>query len=153
MPLLLHPGDGAQSESLAYRSLECDSMLQARGLRCQKNYHRDNWLVATKRSQRRGFLILRCRLFLSWGRSWPQWLDCSPTNRERELGSDRRETGWLYPTDCAFHNRHKAVEGMVEQYERNFHHLPLVLPFAAKQGGAATQEGVPLKASQVGTPS
>jgi len=26
-------------------------------------------------------------------------LDCSPTNRERELGLDRRETGWFYPTD------------------------------------------------------
>ena len=24
-------------------------------------------------------------------------LDCSPTNRERELGLDRRETGWFYP--------------------------------------------------------
>ena len=33
--------------------------------RCQKSYHRDNWLVAAKRSQRRCFLILRCRLFLS----------------------------------------------------------------------------------------
>ena len=33
--------------------------------RCQKNYHRDNWLVAAKRSQRRCFLILRCRLFLA----------------------------------------------------------------------------------------
>ena len=33
--------------------------------RCQKNYHRDNWLVAAKRSKRRGFLILRCRLFLA----------------------------------------------------------------------------------------
>ena len=25
--------------------------------------------------------------------------DCSPANRERELGLDRRETGWFYPTD------------------------------------------------------
>jgi len=25
-------------------------------------------------------------------------LDCSPSNRERELGLDRRETGWFYPT-------------------------------------------------------
>jgi len=25
-------------------------------------------------------------------------LDCSPTDRERELGLDRRETGWFYPT-------------------------------------------------------
>ena len=36
-----------------------------RSQRCQKNYHRDNWLVAAKRSQRRCFLILRCRLFLA----------------------------------------------------------------------------------------
>ena len=25
--------------------------------------------------------------------------DCSPANRERELGLDRRETGSFYPTD------------------------------------------------------
>ena len=25
--------------------------------------------------------------------------DCSPANRERELGLDRRETGKFYPTD------------------------------------------------------
>ena len=25
-------------------------------------------------------------------------MDCSPTNRERELGLNRRETGWIYPT-------------------------------------------------------
>ena len=25
--------------------------------------------------------------------------DCSPANRERELGLDRRETGYFYPTD------------------------------------------------------
>jgi len=36
-----------------------------RSQRCQKNYHRDNWLVAAKRSKRRRFLILRCRLFLA----------------------------------------------------------------------------------------
>ena len=38
--------------------------------RCQKSYHRDNWLVAAKRSQRRCFLILRCRLFLPLPRTW-----------------------------------------------------------------------------------
>ena len=27
-----------------------------------------------------------------------QGLDCSPTYGERELGLDRRETGWFYPT-------------------------------------------------------
>ena len=61
--------------------------------RCHKNYHRDNWLVAAKRSKRRCFLILRCRLFLSLNCSWFKVSDCSPVNRERELGLDRRETG------------------------------------------------------------
>jgi len=60
---------------------------------CRKSYHRDNWLVAAERPQRRRFLILRCRLFLAWRCTGRQVLDCSPTNRERELGSDRRETG------------------------------------------------------------
>ena len=60
---------------------------------CLKTYHRDNWFVAAKRSQRRCFLILRCRLFLSWSCRRLQVLDCSPIKRDRELGSDRRETG------------------------------------------------------------
>jgi len=34
-------------------------------MRCRKSYHRDNWLVAAKSSNRRSFLILRCRLFLA----------------------------------------------------------------------------------------
>ncbi|CAE1261424.1 unnamed protein product [Acanthosepion pharaonis] len=37
-------------------------------------------------------LILRCRLFLSLRSRIRQALDCSPTDRERELGLDRRET-------------------------------------------------------------
>jgi hypothetical protein len=61
--------------------------------RCQKSYHRDNWLVAAKRSQRRCILILRCRLFLPLCCIWHKASDCSPSNRERELGLDRRETG------------------------------------------------------------
>ncbi|CAE8699495.1 unnamed protein product [Polarella glacialis] len=40
-----------------------------------------------------GFLILRCRLFLSWRRRSPEVSDCSPANRERELGLDGRATG------------------------------------------------------------
>ena len=47
-----------------------------------------NWLVAAKSSYRRCFLILRCRLFLSLRSRIRQALDCSPTNRERELGLD-----------------------------------------------------------------
>ena len=31
----------------------------------QKSYHRDNWFVAAKHSQRDHFLILQCQLFLS----------------------------------------------------------------------------------------
>jgi len=62
-------------------------------MRCQKSYHRDNWLVADKSPYRLRFLILRCRLLLSFGRSRPKVSDCSSINSERELGLDRRETG------------------------------------------------------------
>ena len=82
--------------------------------RCQKSYHRDNWLVAAKRSQRRRFLILRCRLFLPLSCIRDKRLDCSPFNRERELGLDRRETGQFYPTVTYYHN-----DGALIQYERN----------------------------------
>jgi len=61
--------------------------------RCPKSYHRDNWLVATKSSDRRRFLILRCRLFLSFKSRILKGCDCSPLKKERELGLDRRETG------------------------------------------------------------
>ena len=44
--------------------------------------------VAAKRSQRRCFLILRCRLFLSLRRRSPKVSNCSPANRKRELGLD-----------------------------------------------------------------
>ena len=53
----------------------------------------NNWLVAAKRSERHCFLILRSRLFLSLQSRIRQASDCSPANRERELGLDRRETG------------------------------------------------------------
>ncbi len=84
-------------ENVAYRSFV--HVPTTRSQRCQKSYHRDNWLVAAKRPQRRCFLILRCRLFLSLRSRIRKALDCSPTNRERELGLDRRETGQFYPTD------------------------------------------------------
>ena len=48
---------------------------------------------SAKRSQRRRFLILRCRLFQSFWSKRLKELDCSPSNRERELCLDRRETG------------------------------------------------------------
>ncbi len=75
------------------RGLSILLILRISNKRCQKSYHRDNWLVAAKRPQRRCFLILRCRLFLSLWSRIHKALDCSPTNRERELGLDRRETG------------------------------------------------------------
>ena len=56
--------------------------------RCQKSYHRDNWLVAAKRSKRRCFLILRCRLFLALGCSLPKASDCSPAGRRRGNGGN-----------------------------------------------------------------
>ena len=34
--------------------------------------------------------------------------DCSPANRERELGLDRRETGKFYPTD--YNNSAPVIE-------------------------------------------
>jgi len=61
--------------------------------RCQKGYHRDNWLVAAKRPKRRSFLILRCRLFSSFRCRRRKVSDCSPVKEERELGLDHRETG------------------------------------------------------------
>ena len=57
----------------------------------QKRYHRDNWLVAAKRSQRRCLWILRCRAFLSLNRRSPKVSGCSPANRECELALDCRE--------------------------------------------------------------
>ena len=44
-------------------------------------------------------MLLRCRHFLSLRRRSPKLSDCSPANRERELGSDRRETSYFYPAD------------------------------------------------------
>ena len=75
------------------RGLSILLTLRVLSKRCQKSYHRDNWLVAAKSSHRRCFLILRCRLFLSLRCSRRKASDCSPANRERELGLDRRETG------------------------------------------------------------
>ncbi|KAI5188141.1 hypothetical protein NEIRO03_2714, partial [Nematocida sp. AWRm78] len=77
-------GKPGPSDPAAPRALCCG---------CRKSYHRDNWLVAAKRPQRRRFLILRCRLFLALRCTRRKAWDCSPTNRERELGLDRRETG------------------------------------------------------------
>jgi len=66
--------------------------------------------VAAKSSYLRCFLILRCRLFLSLRCRRRKGCDCSPPSRERELGLDRRETGWFYPTISL---RKSSVEGML----------------------------------------
>ena len=75
-------------ENLAQRSWLVDSSYS----RCQKSYHRDNWLVAAKRSQRHCFLILRCRLFLTLCCRIYRVQGCSSSKREPELGLDNRET-------------------------------------------------------------
>ena len=49
--------------------------------------------MAAKRSRSDVAFDPSCRLFLSLRSRIRQVLDCSPTNRERELGLDRRETG------------------------------------------------------------
>ena len=46
------------------------------GGRYQNGHHRDNWLVAAKRSQRHCLWILRCRAFLSLNRRSPKVSDC-----------------------------------------------------------------------------
>ncbi len=40
----------------------------------------------------------RCRLILSWGWRRSQGFGCSPIKKVRELGSDRRKTGWSLST-------------------------------------------------------
>ena len=42
--------------------------------------------------------IMRCRLILSWRWRSFQGFGCSPIKKVRELGSNRRETGWSLST-------------------------------------------------------
>ena len=65
-------------KNMAYLSFRSDTY-SAGGVR--KIYHKDNWLVAAKRS-------LGCRS--------PKVFDCSHTDRGRELGLDRCETTLFY---------------------------------------------------------
>ncbi len=58
-------------------------------------------------------------------------MDCSPTNRERELGLDRRETGWFYPTDGI-----GRCDSNPAQYERNRRFGHLVHALGRSAGGA-----------------
>ncbi|MCP9260094.1 hypothetical protein DINM_003473 [Dirofilaria immitis] len=66
--------------------------------------------------KRRCFLILRCRLFLSLRSRIRQALDCSPTNRERELGLDRRETDDLITGQGVVSSRAASILRSVETY-------------------------------------
>ena len=59
-----------------------------------KSYPGDNRLVGSESSYRRSGSAPRCRLILARGWRRSQAFGCSPIKRIRELGSDRRETGW-----------------------------------------------------------
>ena len=59
-----------------------------------KSYPGDNRLVGAESPYRRACSTPRCRLILSWGWRRSQGFGCSPIKRVRELGLDRRKTGW-----------------------------------------------------------
>ena len=59
-----------------------------------KSYPGDNRLVIPERPQRRYRSAPRCRLILARGWRRSQACGCSPLKRIRELGLNRRETGW-----------------------------------------------------------
>jgi len=67
---------------------------RCRGSSTDKSYSGDNRLVPPKSPYRRRSSAPRCRLILSWGWRSSQGFGCSPIKKVRELGSDRRETGW-----------------------------------------------------------
>ena len=69
-------------------------------------------------------------------------LDCSPIKRDRELGSDRRETGWFYPSPIYI------LFSSVAQYERNCHTLPMVKGLVDLPGSVATKGDFALTASK-----
>ena len=62
-----------------------------------KSYPGDNRLVLSESSYRRQRSAPRCRLILARGWRRSQAYGCSPFKRIRELGSNRRETGWSLP--------------------------------------------------------
>ncbi len=80
---------------------------------------------------------------LDVGSSYPgraynvQGWGCTPIKRERELGSDRRETGRILPTRRA--GRLKVAEN---QYERNILRAPLVYRLSDKARRAATRQAI-----------
>lgn len=71
-----------------------DLLVGIRGCgKCQKNYLRDNRVIAGERSKRPRCLLPRCRLSSSSACTRAEGRDCSSPNEERELGLDRCETG------------------------------------------------------------
>src|SRR3989344_7407658 len=66
-----------------------------------KSYSGDNRLVWSESSYRRPSSAPRCRLILARGWRRSQAYGCSPFKRIRELGSNRRETGWSLPVAVA----------------------------------------------------
>ena len=78
-------------------------------------------MVAGKSPYRPCGLLLRCRFFPSWVCSSTQGWGCSPIKGERELGLDRRETGWLLSNGSV-----SSLRGRWLQYERNELSVPLV---------------------------
>ena len=63
-----------------------------------KRYSGDNRLMVPQRRHRRNRLAPRCRLTPSRGCRRSQGLDCSSIKGVRELGLDRRESGWPLST-------------------------------------------------------
>ena len=78
-------------------------------------------MVAGKSPYRPCGVLLRCRFFPSWVCSSTQGWGWSPIKGERELGLDRRETGWLLSNGFV-----SGLRGRWLQYERNEVAVPLV---------------------------
>ncbi len=109
----MNPGAKARSSEPQYPS--------TKGLGCQKSYPGDNRVVSGKSPHRPRGLLPRCRLFPSWSCNRDQGWGCSSLNGERELGLDRRETGWMLSIRSA-----GRLKGRSPQYERNRAPWPLV---------------------------
>ena len=80
-------------ENMAYRSFRSEKY-SATGVRKVTTGITGLWQPSVRSDV--AFLILRGRLFLSLRRRSPKVSDCSPANRERELGLDSREKECVY---------------------------------------------------------
>ena len=94
-----------------------------------KRYAGDNRLISPKSSHQRGGLAPRCRLASSWIRRNIQGFVCSPIKEARELGLDRRETGWVL--SAVRELKRWGVELLVRE-DRSLwaYGVPIVLPRA-----------------------